>query len=249
MRADASMRHRHRWWSYSLTLLLAAGCGGPKAYIRPGFVEHPPKRVAILPFINTYAYDLKPGEAPPPEHAQRLAMFRKTFYYAFAPFGYEDIKPSDVDAKLAAMWGPVEQGGWRSASPKELAMALGAGALIYGEISRASHFATPLYTDTRLDAALRMVEAATGGVLWSKSVIVAERGGAALQKSQVVDFIKDQVRSYQPTVKFRRVADTAARQLVKDLPNPPMSATASSGWSASHASTLAWVAASNSPSA
>ena len=217
-----------------LTVLWLGGCGGPKAYVRPGFLDHPPRRVAVLPFEITYTYDLKAGESIPLEHTARRDVFRKTFYYAFTPLGYEDMKPSDVDAKLEAAWGSMTPGRWRLASPQELGNALGVDALIYGELGRVSHFVSPLYTDTRLDASLRMVEASSGDVLWSKSVIQAERGGAALQKSQVVDFIKDQVRSFQPEVKFRRVAEAAARQLVSDMPNPTMSfaADAQSIWQA-----------------
>ena len=213
--------------------LVLAGCGGPKAYVRPDFLDHPPRRVAVLPFEITYTYDLKAGESIPLEHTARRDVFRKTFYYAFTPLGYEDMKLSDVDAKLEAAWGSMTQGRWRSASPQELANALGVDALIYGEISRLSHFVSPLYTDTRLDASLRMVDATTGEVLWRKSVIAAERGGAAFQQGQVVDFLKDQVRSFQHGVKFRRVAEAVARQFVSDMPNPPMSATASSASQAS----------------
>jgi hypothetical protein len=202
-------------------VLALAGCGGPKAYVRPGFLDHPPRRVAVLPFVITYPYDLREDQSIPESHEARRDAFRKIFYYAFTPLGYEDVKLGEVDEKLAA-WGPIEQGAWRSASPQELGKALSADALIYGELSRVSHFATPFYTDTRLDASLRMVEASSGDVLWSQGVIEAERGGAALQKSQAVDFIKDQVRSYRPTVKFQRVAEAAARQLVSDLPNPAM---------------------------
>lgn len=206
-----------------LTILWLGGCGGPKAYVRPGFVEHPPRRVAVLPFVITYAYDLREEQSVPESHAARRDTFRKIFYYAFTPLGYEDMKLADVDTQLTAGWGPIEQGAWRAASAQELGRALGVDALIYGELSRVSHFASPFYTDTRLDASLRMVEASSGDVLWSKSIIEAERGGAVLQKSQAVDFLKDQVRSYRPMVKFQRVAEAAARRFVSDMPNPTMS--------------------------
>ena len=38
-------RHRLVPVGAAVTLVMA-GCGGSKAYVRPGFMEHPPKRVA-----------------------------------------------------------------------------------------------------------------------------------------------------------------------------------------------------------
>jgi hypothetical protein len=210
-------------------VVLLAGCGGPKPYVRPGFLEHPPARVAVLPFVITYPYDLAPGEDIPESHGIGRDLFRKTFYYALTPLGYHDIKPQEVDERLTQVWGPLETGGWRAASPQQLGTTLQADALVYGEIERITHVASPLYTETSLGASLRMVEAASGEVLWRKRVKVAERGGALVKKGQVVDFVKDQARSYNPKVKFLRVADAAARQALEGMPNPPLAADAEAG--------------------
>ncbi|MBI4342249.1 MAG: DUF799 family lipoprotein [Candidatus Omnitrophica bacterium] len=202
--------------------LLLAGCA-PKAYVRPGFLDHPPKRVAVLPFRITYPYDLTEAEGIPSSHVVGRDTFRQTFYYALTPLGFEDIKLPEVDAALAATWGPIEEDGWQRATPQELGVALGADALIYGEMSRLMHFSTPLYTETSLTASMRMVDAATGEELWrSRQIKAAERGGALMKKGQVVDFVKDQARSVDPRVKFLRISDAAVRQALKGLPNPPM---------------------------
>jgi hypothetical protein len=66
-----------------------------------------------------------------------------------------------------------------------------------------------------------MVEAVSGQELWRKRVRVAERGGVLMKKGQVVDFLKDQARSFNPSVKFLRVADVAVRRALRELPNPP----------------------------
>ena len=199
------------------------GCG-PKAYVRQGFMDHPPRRVAVLPFVITYAYDLAPGEAVPEAHRIGRDVFRTTFYHTLAPYGYEDVKPADVDAKLAAAYGPLDAGAWRAATPQQLAQTLGVDALVFGEISRIMHVSTPLYTESSLTAQLRMVDAATGETLWRTRVHAADRGGALVQKGQVVDFDKDQARSEHPEVKFLRVADAAIRQAFAKFPNPPMTA-------------------------
>jgi hypothetical protein len=215
------MRRAARAWVEGVAgALLLAGCGGPKAYVRPGLLEHPPRRVAVLPFAITYAYDLADGQPLPPSHAVGRDVLRKTFYYAFTPYGYEDMKLEEVDAKLAAAFGPIDAGAWRQAQPQALGAALGADALIYGEIGRLMHFTTPLYTETSLAASLRMVEASSGEVLWRKQAAAAERGGALMKKGQVVDFLKDQARSFNPSVKFLRISDAAVRQLLRDFPNP-----------------------------
>lgn len=203
---------------------MLAGCAGPKAYVRPGFLEHPPTRVAVLPFVITYPYDLKAGEAIPASHVIGRDTFRKTFYYAFAPYGYEDMKLAEVDQKLSDAFGPVDEGKWREATAQTLGRTLGVDAVIYGEISRIVHLSTPLYTETSLRGSLRMVETSSGNALWRQPVSAAERGGALMKKGQVVDFLKDQARSFHPEVKFLRVADAAARQALKGMPNPAMSA-------------------------
>jgi len=128
-----------------------------------------------------------------------------------------------VDGRLAAAWGPVADGRWQAAGPKALGEALGADALVYGELTRLMHFSTPLYTETSLSASLRMVEAASGEVLWRQQVRVAERGGALMKKGQVVDFVKDQARSFKPEVKFLRISDVAVRRLLRGFPDPPIS--------------------------
>lgn len=202
---------------------LALGCGG-KAYVREGFLDHPPKRVAILPFVITYAYDRPAQEGVPSDHQVGRDTFRKTFAQGFSTLGYEDLKLAEVDARLAQSWGPLEEERWRQASPQELGKALGVDAVISTELQRVLHLNTPLYTETSLIASLQMADTASGEVLWRTRVKAAERGGALVKKGQVVDFVKDQVRSYlPPEVKFLRVAETATRQALEGFPNPPMS--------------------------
>ena len=206
-------------------LVACGGCGGPKAYVRAGFLDHPPRRLAVLPFVITYAYDLAKDQTLPESHAVGREIFRKTLYQGLTPLGYEDLKLADVDARLTQRWGPLEEGAWQAASPQALGEVLGVDAILYGEISRLMHFSTPLYTETSLDASLRMVEVSSGEVLWRKRVKAADRGGALLKKGQVVDFLEDQARSFHPSVKFLRVADMAVQQTLKGFPNPPLAAT------------------------
>ncbi|MBI4598245.1 MAG: DUF799 family lipoprotein [Candidatus Omnitrophica bacterium] len=215
---------RNQRIAVSLLLLGLTGCGGIKAYVRSGFLEHPPRRVAILPMVITYPYDLAVGQPIPAEHLLGRDLFRQRLYNAFAPYGYEDMPPADVDAKLAAAFGPLDEGVWRAATPQALGDALGVDAVVHGEISHIAHIASPVYTETSLAASLRMVETASGDVLWRTRVQEADRGGALMQKGQVVDFVQDQIRSRRADVKFLRVAAEAARVALKGLPNPPMAA-------------------------
>src|SRR3989338_477470 len=205
--------------------LVLAGCGGTKPSVHEGFLDHPPRRVAILPFVITYDYDLNEGQEIPKSHELGRDLFRKTFYHAFTTFGYEDLKLADVDAQLATAFGPIDNGAWRTATPQAVGVALGVDALIYCDIERIRHMASPLYTDTTLAATLRMVDARTGEELWRQQVKAADRGGALIQKGQVIDFLQDQARSYNPGIKFLRVADVPVRHAIKGLPNPPWTGT------------------------
>ncbi len=217
------MRRRAAAWMAALAAAALAGCGGPKAYVREGFLEHPPRQVAVLPFVITYPYDLAPGDSIPASHTTCRDVVRKTFYYAFATYGYDDVAMDVVDELLGAAWGPLEEAKWRTASPQLLGETLGVDALIYGDLHRVVFIATPLYTEASVEATLRMVEAKTGEELWRQSVKTSERGGVAIQKGQVVDFIQDQTRSYNPEVKFLRIADTMVSQVLAGLPNPEAS--------------------------
>ena len=216
------MRVVRRWLALGLGAALLAGCGGQTRFVRPGFLEHPPTRVAVLPFVITYPYDLAAGESIPEAHRIGRDLLRTTFYYAFTPYGYADIPLEEVDQRLTTAWGPIEAGGWQKATPRGLGDALGANALIYGELPHLTHIFNPVYTETSLEASLRMVDAATGEVLWRAHVKSADRGGALVNKGQAVEFVKDQVRSLDPSVKFLRVAETAAQQALQGMPNPPM---------------------------
>lgn len=222
---------RLRGWrlgSFAVLAGVASGCGGPKPYVRADFLSQPPRRVAVLPFVITYPYDRTDEQGIPSAHATGRDVLRRTLYYALTPYGYEDLPLAEVDRRLVSRWGPVEEETWRRESPQTLGGALGVDALIYGEIKRLMHFSTPLYTETSLEASLWMADASSGEVLWRQRVKAAERGGAVMKKGQVVDFIKDQVRSANAGVKFLRVSDVAVRQALKGLPNPPMPAEAGS---------------------
>lgn len=215
--------NRFRCLAMCIVAGVSIGCGGPKPYVQAGFLDHPPRRVAVLPFVITYAYDRTSSEGVPASHVIGRDVFRKTLYYGLTPYGYADMKLSEVDRRLAERWGPIEEGAWRAATPQQLGEALGVDAVVYGEIGRIMHFSTPLYTETSLSASLRMVEVRSGEELWRQRVKVAERGGALMKKSQVVDFVKDQIRSFKPEVKFLRICDVAVRRALKGLPNPPAS--------------------------
>lgn len=213
-----------RLWGLMLGLMgLVAGCGGPKPFVKENFLEHAPASVAVLPFVITYPYDASAGEeVPPPSHRVGRDLFRKSFYYGLTPYGFHDRKLVEVDELLSAGWGPLEAAGWREASPQLLGEALDAEALIYGDIHRIIFVATPLYTEASVDATLRMVSASTGEELWRQHVVAAERGGALVQKGQVVDFIQDQARSYDASIKFQRLCDIAVRDALNEFPNPPL---------------------------
>ena len=217
-----------RQWSLVLgAAALVIGCSGPKPFVRENFLEHAPASVAVLPFVITYPYDAVPGEeVPPPSHRVGRDAFRKAFFYALTPYGYHDRKLVEVDELLSAGWGPLETSGWREASPHLLGETLDAEALIYGDIHRIIFFATPLYTEARIDATLRMVSASTGEELWRQHLVAVERGGVLMKKGQMVDLVKDQLSSYNVVAKFARVCDTAVRSALKGFPNPPMSAAA-----------------------
>jgi len=221
----------------SSVAVLLAGCGGSKAYVRPGFLDHPPRRVAILPFAITYHYDLPEGQPIPESHQLGREVVRKTFFYGFSTFGYQDLPLEDVDRRLSEVWGIRGDGAWESSSPQALGEALQADALVYGEISRINFFATPFYTETTLAVSLRMVDARTGDILWRKQAKVSERGGAVVQKGQVVDFVKDQLQAYKPQAQFLRVSDAVVRTLLSDMPDPPFrdEADTEGPWASAHA--------------
>ena len=145
-------RHGKVQWVMGMcsVLLAIVGCGTPKAYVFPGLNSTPPKRVAVLPFVLTHPQDTS--------EMDRLGrdIFRKTFYHAFATYGYEDVKLSEVDQRLTASWGPLENGAWRDVPVGVLTKTLEVDAVVYGDIHNVVRFSTPLYTQTSLDATLKI---------------------------------------------------------------------------------------------
>jgi hypothetical protein len=103
--------------------LLAAGCTSfrPSVTVSPALRGWPDARVAVLPFDNQ-STDLGAADV-----MRRLAVEE------FSKRGYQPLPLEEVDGKLAGL-GVSEGGQLPSVKPEDLAKALGADLLCYGDV-------------------------------------------------------------------------------------------------------------------
>lgn len=153
--------------------LLLAGCAaGSREYLKPGYI--PPARVAVLP-LNNLTTDLDGPEIVRYWFGQRMAEKK----------GYAIVPPAEVERVLREDFGITDGGQLAAAAPAGLGEKLGASALIYGELLEFNYQTTGFLNVRKVRAKFRMVDAATGELLWEAEGVGAN-SAAALSSSQAL---------------------------------------------------------------
>lgn len=179
--------------------------------------EAPPATVAVLPFELTYDYDLAKGEAPPESHSEGVEILRETFARTFASLPFQDVPVREVDGTLA-QHGIRGAEGLGSVSPQDLGKWLQVDAVLMGEVTRVNNMTSPLFTETLLEARVRLVSTRDGSVLWEEDGKKAVRGGVIMQKGQVVDFVQNQIDNRKTELAFLKVSEKLSQKLIEKFP-------------------------------
>jgi len=129
---------------------IASGCAPKAQFLKSPYA--PPRSVAVLPFDNAS----NSLEAP--------VLMQKLAADALATGGYNVVPAAEVEAKLRELG--ISQGGQvRSRKTEEMAAALGASALLYGEVRKFSYMTIGVYMKREVNVGLELI-AADGSRLW-----------------------------------------------------------------------------------
>ena len=149
----------------ALVLGLLAGCAtAPPHYVAKGFA--PPKSVAVLPF-NNHTTDLEGPQFVRERLNDRLRRDKL----------YPVYKLESVDEKLREL-GITDGGQLPSKTPQQLGEALGAEALVYGDLLEYGYVTVGFVNTRKVKARLWMVRSADGERLWEAEAESAEGEGA-----------------------------------------------------------------------
>ncbi len=129
---------------------------------REAYAAHPPRSLAIAPFVNNVEY----------EEAGLAA--RKAVYSAFSTLNYKDVEMEIVDRHIhelavTANKKPEELDRWYIAQP-ELA-----DAVMFGEVQKLSRLFLLFYSQIRVDLDLIVVDTATKKYLYRNHFITRNR--------------------------------------------------------------------------
>lgn len=134
-----------------------AGCAGARVrYAADGLATRLPSSVAVLPFDNE-ALSLR---AP--------ILLRRLATAALAERGWPTADGEAVDAALAGL-GVSDGGQLRAVDPRRVGEAVGAPGLLYGTVEEFTYQNVGFLRRRAVRLSLRLVEAATGELLWEAS--------------------------------------------------------------------------------
>lgn len=136
-------------------LAAAAGCATfkPSVTVAPSLRDWPDLRVAVLPFDNQ-STDLNAAD-----------VMRKLAAKEFGKRGYQALPLEEVDEKLSGL-GISEGGQLPSVKPEEIAKALGADLLCYGDVEDFTFQNLGFVIRKNVVLSVRLLSAASGEVLY-----------------------------------------------------------------------------------
>lgn len=139
-----------------IAILLSAGC--KVAPPKPPLVE----TIAILPF-NNGSNDV---------HADTI--MQRLVYLALNPTAY---RVSDIDQtnEFLKSKGISDGGQLPALDPVKIGKDLGVHGLLYGSVESFSYTNIGFYQQRKVELALRLVDASTGGILWENTKTAAVR--------------------------------------------------------------------------
>lgn len=168
-----------------------------------------PMQVAILPFVN---------RTPNPEAGD---IVRKMFYNFFGSLNYLDQEPSLVDAKLRQhqLYDQIQAG--NNPSLLKLGQLLGVDAVVVGEVSSLGKLYALVYADNQAGLRARMLDCASGDVVWEMEHVVHQReGDVPLSLTGLAATIIKTAMSHQQATHVQAAAELCM-QMVATIPNPP----------------------------
>ena len=116
-----------------------------------------PKVIAILPFTNETEV----------EGLDKLV--RESFYEYFSVRPFHDVEIEETD-EIIRMLENAEEKKFHKIPPKKLGEFLRCDALVYGKVTRYKRIYLLIYTQTLIEAEIKIVEAQSGKELWKHTL-------------------------------------------------------------------------------
>ena len=190
---------------------------GARAWSDSRLHTDPPERVAVLPFWPVQAEFL--GEV---DVARASYLLTAAFGNRFSQLPYTDIERTAVQATLnTALDAPIEAGGHiPDAQARKLGEALGADAVILGQVQRVDQLFMLAYAQIAAEVRIELLDVASGCRLWvGEHVARSHAGGFSLDPVgaafQVVKSLGALGENNQLVV-----IDRLCRELVTEIPVP-----------------------------
>ncbi|MCK4389870.1 MAG: DUF799 family lipoprotein [Desulfobacterales bacterium] len=212
---------------FAVLFLLAmfAGCAGLGKFQRPEadkkyrvkdftvseqLKASPPQTIAILPFENLT------------DKKEAFEIVRKTFYNQFSFKTFHDVELHRIDTVLASK-DLLSRQKYLDVNPSELGRLLNADALIYGKITTFDRLMMGVYSEVTISASLKMLDCASGEVLWKACHSAKHRGGGP--PTSIFSIIPNVIFATLNIrdIELLRVADDLSRDLVETIPAPAVS--------------------------
>ena len=167
--------------------------------------------IVILPFENNS------------DETDIPVLFRRNFANAMSSKNYQDLKLQEVDETLNILSRSYGKP-WEKMSPVNLGKLFRCDFLIYGDIFKFRRLFLGLYAQFAIGARIRMVETAYGTVVWEKELVQrTHEGGIPISPFGLIpDFLRCSM-SLREEQKIALV-EKACRELIKEVPNPPKTA-------------------------
>jgi len=153
---------------FTIVALFFLFCNISCSHFTPKVIETPhfkqwvsssdtPKVIAILPFTNeTKAEGLN-------------QLVRESFYKHFSIMNFYDDEIEEID-EIIKMLENTEEKDFHKIPPEKLGEFLRCDALVYGKVKRFKRIFLLIYTQTLIEAEIRIVETQSGKELWKHSL-------------------------------------------------------------------------------
>ena len=203
--------------------------------VHAGFVEDPPRCIAVLPFEShanseqpvTGLASPTPGAASGSDQAPEIEdlaeadrpfigsgeSVRRAFYAQLSLQGREDIELGRIDYVLAQLSGN-ERSDYAS-----VGAALGCDALLVGSVTKYGSGFFGLYSNVSVGADVRIVRAWDGEVLWEGEHVAHSRGGSVPVSPIGVVMSIFNAASNLGGEQITRVTNDVARRLISTVPD------------------------------
>ena len=198
-----------KWILQLFLALLGAGCAtdhGPRA---SSVMFHVPDRIAILPLENQ-STDLQGAD-----------FIRVWIFYQMQTSGYALESMEIVDRGLSRL-GISDAGQLPSVSMQALQAELKAPAAVYGELREFKRGNVGIYSKDHIELKLRLVELATGRILWECEDKIEH--GMVAPPNRVADyFVEGLARRWLDLLNNTPMQNEVVRltrRMVKTLPRP-----------------------------